>query len=342
MRTETHLAELAPRDRSVARPRRLRAHGAIRDAIADASVDPARLALPVFALDGDGREEPIASLPGHARLGPDRLVERLAPLVDAGLRSVMVFGVPDDKHDDARTLTAEDGPAQKALHALREAFGDRLLLMADVCLCPHTTHGHCGVPVTDASTGRVRIDGDAALPLLSAGAVSLARAGADWVAPSDMMDGRVAAVRTALDDAGHRDTAILSYTAKFASAHYGPFREAAGSAPAFGDRRTYQMDPRGVRDALRSARLDETAGADMLLVKPGLPYLDVLSALHDRTDLPLAAYHVSGEYAMVHAAAERGWVDARAVYEEQLVALRRAGADLVLTYAALDILSEDI
>lgn len=320
------------------RPRRVRDNAALRDVVAETELSAARLALPVFALAGNGRSEPIAALPGHARRSADLLVDHLGPLVDRGLRHVMVFGVPDARTRDAASLYDAEGPAQQALLALDEAFGDRLFKMADVCLCPHADHGHCGVPVE--RRGSWKIDGDAALPLLGRGAVSLAEAGADWVAPSDMMDGRVAHMRSALDTSGFADVGILSYTAKFASALYGPFREAAGSAPSFGDRRGYQLDPRNVREALREARLDVQEGADMLMVKPAITNLDIIARIRQTVDVPMAAYHVSGEYAMAHAAAARGWLDLHDVLMESLVSIRRAGADLVLTYAAQDMLQE--
>jgi porphobilinogen synthase len=268
-------------------------------------------------------------MPGVFQHSVDRLVETALEAHAEGIRSVLLFGIPESKDAAGSAAWSADGIVQRALRALT-AEVPGLVKIADVCFCEYTDHGHCGV--LDGH----EVDNDATLENLARQAVSLAEAGADIIAPSDMMDGRVAAVRGALDAAGHSQTPILSYAVKFASGFYGPFREAAESAPAFGDRRAYQMDPANGREALREAELDVDEGADMLMVKPALPYLDILAALRQRFDLPLAAYHVSGEYAMLKAAAERGWIDYNRVMMESLVAIRRAGADLIITYAARD------
>jgi porphobilinogen synthase len=258
------------------------------------------------------------------------LVERVRADVDVGVHSVLLFGVTDAKDDRASAATDPDGVVPRAVRALREAFADDLLVMTDVCLCGATDHGHCGVLVDGI------VDNDASLPLLAEAALAYARAGADVVAPSDMMDMRVGAIRDRLDEEGYGDTAILSYSTKFASAFYGPFRDAASSAPKAGDRKSYQMDSRNRREALRESMLDEDEGADMLMVKPALSYLDVISDIAAEADVPVAAYNVSGEYSMVKAAAERGWVDEGAVVAEILGSIARAGADLIISYHARD------
>jgi porphobilinogen synthase len=268
-------------------------------------------------------------MPGVAQQSVDRLVETARAAFAEGIRSVLLFGLPEHKDAVGSSAWSPDGIVQRALRALaKEVPG--LIKITDVCFCEYTSHGHCGVLKGET------VDNDATLENLARQSVSLAEAGADVIAPSDMMDGRVGAIREALDGAGFADTPILSYAVKFASGFYGPFREAAESAPAFGDRRSYQMDPANGREAMREAELDVEEGADMLMVKPALPYLDILSQLRWRFDLPLAAYHVSGEYAMLKAAAERGWIDYDRVMMESLLAIRRAGADLILTYAARD------
>lgn len=314
------------------RPRRLRRSPGLRAAVAEVHVARRQLMQPHFVLDGRGVEVPIESMPGETR----RSIDKLLPVVEHDLRlgidKVLLFGVPPPPVKDAAASQAgnEDGLVPQAVRALKQQFGQDLLVATDVCLCAYTDHGHCGVLRGDA------VDNDASLPPLAAMAVAHARAGADVVAPSDMMDGRVRALRRALDAAECTDTALLSYSVKYASAYYGPFREAAGSAPKAGDRRSYQMDPANVREAIKEAALDEAEGADMLMVKPALAFLDVLAAVRARSDLPLAAYNVSGEYAMVKAAAERGWLNEAAVVRENLLAMRRAGADLLITYHARD------
>jgi porphobilinogen synthase len=311
------------------RPRRLRATPAMRRMVRETRLSPDRLILPLFAVAGSGVEVPIASMPGHARLSPDLLARRARRAWDAGVPAVLLFGVTDVK--DAAGSGAHDphGEVQTAVAAVKDAVPG-MVVVTDVCLCEYTDHGHCGIVVDG------EVHNDLSLEVLARAAVSHADAGADVVAPSDMMDGRVAAIRAALDAEGHPGTAIMSYAAKYASAYYGPFREAAGSAPGFGDRRGYQMDPANGREALREVALDVAEGADMVMVKPAHAYLDVIARVRDTVDVPLAAYHVSGEYSMLKAAAERGWLDERQGALEVLTAIARAGADLIITYYAED------
>jgi porphobilinogen synthase len=285
--------------------------------------------MPLFVISGRDRSEPIESLPGHARLSVDRAVAKARELAQLGVGGVLLFGIPDRKDDEGTGAYDSAGPVPSALHALKEA-GLPLVLAADVCMCEYTSHGHCGV-IADG-----QIDNDATLPLLAEAAVVYAEAGADVLGPSAMMDGQVAALRAALDSAGHTATAIMAYSSKAASAFYGPFREAAGSTPAFGDRRGYQMDYSNAREAIREMELDAREGADILMVKPALTSLDLLARAHQRFDLPLAAYHVSGEVAMLEAAAGRGWLDRRSAGLEMLTAIVRAGAGIVITYLAAD------
>lgn len=308
---------------------RLRRTDGLRRLVRETRLDPSSWILPVF-VDARAREvTPISSLPGHARWPVSRVTEIAERAAAARLGGLLLFGLPDEK-DDGRAAADLLGPVPAALRAIRAAVPD-LPLIADICLCEYTTHGHCGVVRSDGS-----IDNDATLPLLAGAAVAYATAGADVIAPSDMMDGRVAAIRSALDEAGHSEIAILSYAAKFASAFYGPFREAADCAPQFGDRAAYQMDPPNVREALAEIATDIAEGADMVMVKPAGPYLDVIAAARARYDLPLAAYQVSGEYAALHAAADRGWIDLRRAALESLTGIARAGADVTITYFALD------
>jgi porphobilinogen synthase len=313
------------------RPRRLRRTPELRAMLAETRLDARQLIHPLFVRAGRNIERPIDSMPGHAQRSLDRLSAELDDVTALGLASVLVFGLPADKDETGSGAWDASGPVPQAIAAIKRRAGD-LVVIADVCLCEYTSHGHCGV--LDHRTGAVT--NEATLPLLARAAVAYADAGADIVAPSAMMDHQVAAIRSALDDAGHGDVAIMSYAVKYASAFYGPFREAAESAPAFGDRRSYQMDPPNAREALREATLDVAEGADMLMVKPAGPYLDVLRQVRDRFDLPLAAYQVSGEYAMLKAAAQRGWLDERRAALESLIGIRRAGADLVITYYAKD------
>ena len=316
--------------RATFRGRRLRRTTALRELVRETRLDPAMLVQPLFVRPGRAVREPIDAMPGQHRLSVDEVVRDAEGLLEAGVRSVLLFGVPDAKDADGSGAWADDGVVQQAVRELRRAAGDDLAILADVCLCEYTSHGHCGL-LRDAS-----VDNDATLPLLSRTAVSLAEAGADVVAPSAMMDGQVAAIRAGLDERGLTGTAILAYAAKHASAFYGPFREAAGSAPAFGDRRSYQMDAANGREALAEIRADLAEGADLIMVKPALPALDLVAAARLATDGPLAAYQVSGEYASIVAAAERGWLDRRAVALESLTAIARAGAGIVVTYFALE------
>ncbi len=319
-----------PRTRSAFRRfHRLRRSTALRRLVRETRLDPSSWILPVF-VDARARDvTPIPSLPGHARWPVSRVVEVAERAAAARLGGLLLFGLPDEK-DDGHAAADRLGPVPSALRAIRAALPD-LPLVADVCLCEYTTHGHCGIVRADGG-----VDNDATLPLLAEAAVAYAEAGADIVAPSDMMDGRVAAIRAALDEAGHVESAILSYAAKFASAFYGPFRDAADCAPRFGDRGGYQMDPSNGREAMAEIEADIAEGADMVMVKPAGPYLDILAAARARYDVPLAAYQVSGEYAALHAAAERGWIDLRRAALESLTAVARAGADVTITYFALD------
>ena len=312
------------------RMRRLRRTEALRRMCRETVLRRDDLILPLFVVEGSGVREPVASMPGVHRHSVDTLVNELKEVHDLGIPGVILFGIPTDKDARGSGADAADGIVQRAVEAAKRAEPG-LCVITDVCLCEYTDHGHCGV--LDGE----QVENDPSVERLAATAVSHARAGADVVAPSDMMDGRVAAIRAALDADGHRDVAILSYAAKFASAFYGPFRDAAESTPAFGDRRAYQMDPPNAREALREMRLDLAEGADVLMVKPALPYLDVLAAARREFDVPLAAYHVSGEYAMLKAAAERGWLDGERAMAEALLAIKRAGADWILTYAAKEI-----
>ena len=310
----------------VTRMRRLRRTAGVRDLVRETRVAPADLIQPFFVRHGSGEEE-IPSMPGQYHLSVDALVERAAAAYAAGVRAVIVFGLPARKDEAASEAFDDEGIVQMAVRALRVRVPD-LVVMTDVCLCQYTSHGHCGI-IQDGEVAN-----DVTLEVLADTAVSHARAGAHVVAPSDMMDGRVAAIRASLDGEGFEDASILAYSAKYASAFYGPFRDAAHSAPSMGDRRGYQMDPANAREAIREALLDVEEGADMVMVKPALPYLDVLRSLRDQTRVPLAAYQVSGEYAMIAAAAAQGLVDERAAVLEALTAIRRAGADMVITYHA--------
>jgi porphobilinogen synthase len=323
--TETRLS--AP---GRARPRRLRRSAALRDLVAETNVLARQLVMPHFVLPVARAVEPIPSMPDIFRTGVDDLLRAVESDHELGIKSVLLFGTPSSGAKDASGTSAHDpdGAVPRAVRALRTAFGKDLVIMTDVCLCAYTDHGHCGVLVDG------EVDNDRSLAPLAAMAVAHAEAGADLVAPSDMMDGRVAALRDALDADGHTETGILSYAVKYASAYYGPFRDAADSAPQHGDRRSYQMDSRNAAEAAREARLDESEGADMLMVKPALAYLDVIRRVREITSLPLAAYNVSGEYSAVKAAAERGWLDEAAVVRENLHAMVRAGANVVITYHA--------
>jgi porphobilinogen synthase len=317
------------------RPRRLRRDG-LRDLVAETDLRPDDLVAPVFVDATADERTPIESMPGHERVPVDGVVDRVEAVLATGVETVMLFGIPDSKDPRGSRAWAEDGVVQRATRRVREATPATVL--ADLCLCEYTDHGHCGVLESGAREDpTTTVDNDATLDLLGRVAVSQAEAGAAMVAPSGMIDGQVGAIRRALDEAGHESVGILSYAVKYESAFYGPFRDAADGAPAFGDRRHYQMDPRNRREALREARLDADQGADVLMVKPALPCLDVVRDVRDAVDRPVAAYNVSGEYAMLRAAADRGWLDLEATALESLTAIRRAGADLVVTYFAEDV-----
>ena len=315
------------------RGRRLRRTPALRRLVRETRLSPGQLLQPLFVRPGQGVREEIASLRGQLRLSVDEILVEAGRAAAAGVGGVILFGIPGEKDATGSGAWAEDGITQRAVRALRPAYPD-LVIAADVCLCEYTSHGHCGVLTGPADEPHV--DNDATLELLARTAVSLARAGADLVAPSAMMDGQVGAIRAALDHDGLPETAILAYAAKHASAFYGPFREAAGSAPAFGDRRSYQMDPANGREALREILADVAEGADLVMIKPAMPALDVVAAARLATEVPIAAYQVSGEYAALVAAAERGWLDRRAAALESLTAIARAGADVIITYFAVE------
>jgi len=309
------------------RGRRLRRTGALRALVRETRLTPERMILPLFVTEGKGVREPVGSMPGVFRTSLDVAMKDVGEAAALGLGGVLLFGIPDQKDAEGSQAWSEQAAVQRTVSAIKEAYPD-LTVITDVCLCEYTEHGHCGL-LEDG-----QVDNDATLALLARTALSHARAGTDVVAPSDMMDGRVGVIRNALDEGGFHHVAILSYAAKYASAFYGPFREAAGSTPAFGDRRGYQMDPANQDEALREVRADIAEGADMIMVKPALAYLDVIHRVKAETGWPVAAYHVSGEYAAVMAAAERGWLDGDRAMEEALVSIARAGADVVITYWA--------
>lgn len=314
------------------RPRRLRRSETIRRLVRETQLSPENLIEPLFVCPGEGVRRPIAAMPGCFQLSVDELVRECRDLTSLGISGVILFGLPDSKDPEGAAAADPQGPVATALAALRREYPS-LSLWADVCLCEYTDHGHCG-PLTTGPDGRTDVDNDRALPRLANAAVAYAQAGADVVAPSDMMDGRVGVIRRALDDAGRTDVVIVSYAAKYASGFYGPFREAAGSAPSFGDRRGYQMDPANGREALREVALDLDEGADIVMVKPALAYLDVVYQVKSRFGVPVAAYNVSGEYAMIKAAVANGWLDENRIMQEILICIRRAGADIILTYFA--------
>jgi len=316
----------------IQRPRRLRRNQTIRALVRETRLTPDDFVYPLFVCEGEGVRREINSMPGCFNLSIDELVKEVESAVKAGVRSVILFGVPDEKDATGSGAYAEDGITQRAIRALKREVKDALVI-ADNCLCEYTDHGHCGV-IRDGE-----VLNDPTLGLLARAAVSQAEAGADVIAPSNMMDGFVEAIRQALDQSGFEHIPIMSYAVKYASGFYGPFREAAQSAPQFGDRRGYQMDPANAREAMREAELDLEQGADMLMVKPALPYLDIIRAVRERFDLPVAAYQVSGEYSMIKAAARLGWIDEERVIAESLTAIKRAGADIILTYFALEMAS---
>jgi porphobilinogen synthase len=312
------------------RMRRLRRTGALRGLIRETELSPSHLIYPMFVQLGTESRSPIEAMPGVDRMSINTAVEEAGEAFGLGIPAVLIFGVPAEKDELGAGAYDDEGVAQLAVRAIKEAHPE-LLVFTDVCLCSYTTHGHCGVVRPDG-----QIDNDQTLDLLAKTAISHAAAGADAVAPSDMMDGRVGALRAQLDAEGHSDTPIIAYSAKFASAYYGPFREAADATPQFGDRRTHQMDPANGDEAVREALLDVEEGADVVMVKPALPYLDVIRRIKDATKVPVAAYNVSGEYAMLKAAAQNGWLDEQAAVLETLTSIRRAGADMILTYHAKD------
>ncbi|HET9250857.1 MAG TPA: porphobilinogen synthase [Candidatus Eisenbacteria bacterium] len=314
----------------ITRMRRLRSTPALRALTRETTLGPGDLVAPLFVCHGEGVRRTIDSMPGHCQLSVDEAVREAGALAETGVGGVILFGIPASKDPDGREAYDENGIVPRALRAIKKARPD-LLLWADVCLCEYTDHGHCGVVNGD------RVDNDRTLPLLERASTAYAAAGADLIAPSDMMDGRVGAIRRALDRAGFTDTPIVSYAAKYASAFYGPFREAAESAPKFGDRRGYQMDPANAEEALREVALDLEEGADMVMVKPALPYLDIIRRVKDRFGVPVAAYNVSGEFAMIQAAARNGWIDGERAALESLISIRRAGADVIITYFAREI-----
>lgn len=311
------------------RPRRMRQNDTFRAMIRETRLAPDQMIFPLFVMPGKGKREEISSMPGVHRISVDQLGREAKECLDIGVRSVILFGLPEKKDPMGSGAHAGDGIVQRAIRELKNSAPD-LTVVTDVCLCEYTDHGHCGCLIGN------EVDNDATLELLALTALSHARAGADMVAPSDMMDGRVGEIRTLLDENNFHMVPIMSYAVKYASAFYGPFRDAADCAPQFGDRRSYQMDPANSREALREATLDVDEGADILMVKPAVAYLDIISRLHDEFDLPIAAYHVSGEYAMIKAAAQNGWIDGDQVMAETLLSIKRAGADIIITYFAKD------
>jgi porphobilinogen synthase len=317
----------------VTRLRRLRRSEPMRSLVRETHLEPGALILPLFLCEGEGVRREVSSMPGVFNLSVDEAVKEAESAASLGIGGLLLFGLPAEKDEQATGAWSEDGIVQRGLRALKASGATKkLLLIADVCLCEYTSHGHCGMVKKHGDD--YEIENDSSLALLSKTAVSLARAGADIVAPSDMMDGRVAAIRDHLDDEGLEQTPILSYAAKFASAFYGPFREAADSAPQFGDRRSYQMDGANLREAMREIDLDLAEGADMILMKPAMPYLDVIRAARERFDVPIGAYQVSGEYAMLQAAFAKGWLDPQRAMMESLLSIRRAGAGFIVTYFA--------
>ena len=319
----------------IIRPRRLRKNETLRNMVAETAVNPDSLVYPMFVVEGEGIKEPIPSMPGQFRFSIDELLRELDVCVLAGIKSIMLFGIPNHKDETATCAYDDEGIVQRAVRSVKAHFA-KLNVITDVCLCEYMSHGHCGI-VKDGE-----VDNDATLELLAKTALSHAHAGADMVAPSDMMDGRVAAIRECLDAHGFQNVPIMAYSAKFASAYYGPFRDAADSAPQFGDRKSYQMDVRNGREAMREVALDIEEGADIVMVKPGLAFLDVLRTAADMSDVPVAVYNVSGEYSMVKAAAQMGWIDENAVIRENLLAFKRAGADIIITYHAKEALEKGL
>jgi porphobilinogen synthase len=317
------------------RLRRLRRTEAMRSLVRETHLHPGALIYPLFVCPGEGIRKEISSMPGVFNLSIDEAVKEAEVCASLGLGGLLLFGLPSEKDEEASGAWAEDGIVQQALRTLKKNRAlDSLVTIADACLCEYTSHGHCGVVARDGD--HYEIQNDSSVALIAKTAASLAKAGADIVAPSDMMDGRVEAIREALDESGHEQIPVMSYASKFASAFYGPFREAADSAPQFGDRRSYQMDGANLREAMREIDQDIAEGADMLLMKPAMPYLDVIRAGRERYDLPMGAYQVSGEYSMLHAAFQRGWLEPERTMMESLLSIRRAGADFIVTYFAKD------
>jgi len=311
------------------RARRLRQNAAFRRMVRETTLTVDDLVLPLFAISGKNVKNPIPSMPGHFQQSLDNLVKTVNDAFDLGIPAIMLFGLPEKKDTLGTRAYAKDGIVQKAVSAIKNKVPE-IAVITDVCLCQYTDHGHCGIVEKGV------IDNDATLDLLARTAVSHAKAGADMVAPSDMMDGRIGVLREALDESQFENTPIMSYAAKYCSAYYGPFREAAHSAPQFGDRRTYQMDPANSLEAIREVTMDVEEGADIIMVKPALPYLDIISRIRDEIDLPVAAYNVSGEYSMIKAAEQMGWIDGQKVMMETLISIKRAGAEIIMTYFAMD------
>ena len=307
----------------------------MRSLVRETHLEPSALIYPLFLCEGEGIRREISSMPGVFNLSIDEAVKEVEACAALGIGGLLLFGIPDEKDEQGSGAWAADGIVQRGLRAIKKVSqSEKLVVIADVCLCEYTSHGHCGLVTRDGD--HFAVENDSSVALLAKAAASLAAAGADIIAPSDMMDGRVAAIRTALDEAGKHNIPILSYASKFASAFYGPFREAADSAPQFGDRRTYQMDGANLREAMREIEQDIAEGADMLLMKPAMPYLDVIREARSRFDLPMGAYQVSGEYSMLHAAFQRGWLEPERAMLESLLSIRRAGADFIVTYFAKD------
>ena len=320
----------------VIRPRRLRKNETIRNMVAETAVNPDALVYPMFVVEGEGVKEEIPSMPGQYRFSIDEILKELDGCVALGLKSILLFGIPSFKDEIASSAYDDDGIVQRAVRSIKTKFPE-LYVITDVCLCEYMSHGHCGIVKEDGD-----VDNDPTLELLAKTALSHAEAGADMVAPSDMMDGRVAAIREKLDANGFTNLPIMAYSAKFASAYYGPFRDAADSAPHFGNRKSYQMDVRNGREALHEVELDLEEGADIVMVKPGLAFLDVLRQTADMSNVPVAVYNVSGEYSMVKAAAKMGWIDENSIIRENLIAFKRAGADIIITYHAKEALEKGL
>lgn len=320
----------------IIRPRRLRKNATIRNMVAETAVNPDSLVYPMFVVEGENVKEEIPSMPNQYRFSIDEILKELESCVAVGVKSILLFGIPSYKDEMATSAYDDDGIVQRAVRSIKAKFPD-LYVITDVCLCEYMSHGHCGIVKDDGD-----VDNDPTLELLAKTALSHAEAGADMVAPSDMMDGRVAAIRAKLDENGYQNLPIMAYSAKFASAYYGPFRDAADSAPHFGDRKSYQMDVRNGREALHEVELDLEEGADIVMVKPGLAFLDVLRETAEMSNVPVAVYNVSGEYSMVKAAAQQGWINEEAIIRENLIAFKRAGADIIITYHAKEALEKGL